>query len=65
MVCSPYAHVLGVQFAYWKSRKYRKTYRELASLGNATPATRTLKVMLVLIESGVIYMLFFVRLRTR
>ena len=42
------------------SREYRQTHLE--AFGKMSRQTRTQKIMLMLVESGVIYMLFLVRL---
>lgn len=42
-------------------RKYRATHRSLAELSVASTGSQTLRVMSILIESGILYMLFFVR----
>lgn len=46
-------------------RKYRATYRSLAELSVTSTGSQTLRVMSILIESGILYMLFFVRILLR
>ena len=41
------------------TRKYRHAH--LKAFGKSSPQTRIQKLMILLIESGVVYMLFFVR----